>query len=211
LALSAWGERTDGLGGGGFNTWRVAVVPGRVRLGVDAPIDAAGPGAAGSFVRVPFELRRDQRLDAHSYLRLRVAGQWADGNLDSSQKFGLGGPNGVRGFPGDDGQGDAGALLQVEWHRALAPGLEGFVFADTGRIRQHMDTWPGWDTRNTGRNSYDLSAAGLGLVWNPLAALQANLVVAWPLGGNPGSGVPDTNQDGSSIGPRAWLALAYRF
>ena len=32
-----------------------------------------------------------------------------------------------------------------------------------------------------------------------------------PLGNNPGSGVPDHNQDGSSIGPRAWFTLAYRF
>lgn len=211
LALSAWGERVDGFGGGGFNTWRIGVVPGKVRLGVDAPVDAAGPATAGSFTRLPFEVRRDQRIDAGSYLRMRMTGQWADRNLDSSQKFGLGGPWGVRAFPGDDGQGDQGVLLQVEWHRTLASGLDGFVFADGGHIRQHVDTWPAWDTRNTGNNSYGLAAAGLGLNWNPIAALQANVVVAWPLGGNPGSGVPGYNQDGSEIGPRAWLALSYRF
>lgn len=211
LALNAWGDRSDAIGGGGFSTWRVGVVPGRVRLGVDAPIDAIGPATAGSFTRVPFEVRRDQRIDAASYLRMRFTGQWADRNLDSSQKFGLGGAWGVRAFPGDDGQGDQGVLLQVEWHRILAPGLDGFVFADGGHIRQHVDTWPGWDTRGTGNNSYGLAAAGVGLTWNPVAALQANLVFAWPLGNNPGSGVPGHNQDGSEIGPRGWIALAYRF
>lgn len=211
LPLAAWGERSDALGGGGFNTWRLAVVPGKVRLGVDAPLDAAGPGTAGSFVRVPFDVRRDQRVGDSTYVRVRMTGQWADGNLDSSQKFGLGGPYAVRGFPGDDGQGDAGVLLQVEWHHALAPAIDGFVFGDGGRIRQHMTTWPGWDARSTGRNSYGLAAAGVGFTWSPHASLQANLTVAWPLGGNPGSGIPDKNQDGSDIGPRAWLALAYRF
>jgi len=211
LPLSAWGERSDTLGGGGFTTWRLGLVPGKVRLGVDAAADAAGPGTAGAFTRVPFDLRRDQRTGDASYLRVRVAGQWADGNLDSSQKFGLGGPYGVRGFPGDDGQGDAGVLLQAEWHRALAPAFDGFVFGDGGHIRQHMTPWPGWDARSTGHNSYGLAAAGLGLNWTPTASLQASLTVAWPLGGNPGSGIPDTNQDGSRIGPRAWLALAYRF
>lgn len=211
LALSAWGERSDAFGGGGFSTWRIGVVPGRVRLGVDAPIDAIGPATAGGFTRVPFELRRDQRLDAASYLRMRFSGQWADRNLDSSQKFGLGGAWGVRAFPGDDGQGDQGVLLQVEWHRVLAAGLDGFVFADSGHIRQHVDTWPAWDTRGTGNNGYGLAAAGLGLTWNPVAALQANLTFAWPLGNNPGSGVPGHNQDGSEIGPRGWITLAYRF
>jgi hemolysin activation/secretion protein len=211
LPFTAWGEHGDALGGGGFNTWRIAVVPGKVRLGVDAPADAAGPRTAGRSVRVPFELKRDQRVGDAGYLRVRLAGQWADSNLDSSQKFGLGGPYGVRAFPGEDGQGDAGVLLQVEWHRALAPAFDGFVFGDGGHIRQHVDPWPGWDTRNTGRNAYGLAAAGLGLTWSPSASLQANLTIAWPLGGNPHSGVPDKNQDGSSIGPRGWIALAYRF
>lgn len=211
LTLTAWGERSDAIGGGGFSTWRIGVVPGRVRLGVDAPIDAVGPATAGGFTRVPFEVRRDQRIDGASYLRMRFTGQWADRNLDSSQKFGLGGAWGVRAFPGDDGQGDQGVLLQVEWHGILAAGLDGFVFADGGHIRQHVDTWPGWDTRGTGNNSYGLAAAGVGLTWNPVPALQANLTFAWPLGNNPGSGVPGHNQDGSEIGPRGWIALAYRF
>jgi len=37
----------------------------------------------------------------------RVSAQWASKNLDSSQKFGLGGPNGVRAYPSGEGYGGA--------------------------------------------------------------------------------------------------------
>lgn len=211
LALSAWGYGSDGLGGGGATDWRVALVPSRVRLGIDGPQDAAGPRTEGDSARLAFDLRRDQLITDPFFLRARLAGQAANGNLDSSQKFGLGGPWGVRAYPGDDAQGDSGALLQLELHRRFSEGFDLFAFADGGYIRQHQDPWPGWDTRVSGNNSYGLAAAGLGLNWSHASGMQASLVVAQPLGNNPGSGVPDHNQDGSSIGPRAWFALAYRF
>jgi hemolysin activation/secretion protein len=211
LALSAWGNAVDDVGGGGASDWRVALVPGKVRLGVDAAQDAAGARTAGGFARLTVDLRRDQRLGEGFYLRARFSGQVANGNLDSSQKFGLGGAYGVRGYPGDDGQGDAGALLQLELHRPLAGGLDGFVFVDGGRVRQHQDPWPGWDTRASGNNSYGLAAAGIGLNWNHAAGWQASLVLAQPLGNNPGSGVAGRNQDGGRTRARAWLTVAYRF
>lgn len=211
LALSAWGNDSDGFGGGGFNDWRLALTLGKARLGVDAALDAAGPDTAGTFARLAGELRRDQRLGGNFFLRARLSGQLADGNLDSSQKFGLGGAYGVRGYPADDGQGDAGVLLQLELHRPLAHGFDGFVFFDGGRIRQHQDPWAGWDTRASGNNGYGLAAAGIGLNWNHPAGWQASLVIAQPLGNNPGSGVPGHNQDGGETGTRTWLTLARRF
>ena len=211
VALSAWGYGSDGWGGGGVTEWRLALVPSRVRLGIDGPQDAAGPRTEGTSARLAFDLRRDQLISGPYFLRTRLAGQAANGNLDSSQKFGLGGPWGVRAYPGDDAQGDSGALLQMELHRRFDDGLDVFAFADGGHIRQHQDPWPGWDTRVSGNNSYGLAAAGLGLNWTHASGMQASLVVALPLGNNPGSGVPDHNQDGSSIGPRAWFTLAYRF
>lgn len=211
FVLSAWGYGSDGWGGGGVTDWRLALAPSRVRLGVDGPQDAAGPRTEGTSARLAFDLRRDQLIGGPYFLRARLAGQVANGNLDSSQKFGLGGPWGVRAYPGDDAQGDSGALLQLELHRRFAAGLDVFAFADGGHIRQHQDPWPGWDTRVSGNNSYGLAAAGLGLTWSHASGMQASLVVAQPLGNNPGSGVPDHNQDGSSIGPRAWFSLAYSF
>lgn len=210
-ALFAWGQGTDGWGGGGSTDWRVGFIPGHVDIDAGAASDAAGPRTAGSFRRIHFDLRRDQRVGDGVFLRARLAGQWAGGNLDSSQKFGLGGPWGVRGYPGDDAQGDSGALLQVELHRYLGQGFDLFAFADGGRIRQHQDTWPGWDTRATGNNSYSLASAGAGLQWTHPGGAQASIVIAEPLGNNPGSGVADRNQDGSETGTRAWLFISFRF
>jgi len=215
LAASAWGNAIDGLGGGGRTEWRAGLVPGDVHLGVDAPQDAAGPGTEGGFTRVVAEVRRDQALAGAVYLRARFTGQWASGNLDASQKFGLGGPWGVRAFPVDDGLGDSGALVQLELHRpfptSAAGQFDAFVFADGGTVRQHQQPWAGWDTGGSGRNSYGLAAAGLGLSWSGRNGLTATLLVATPLGGNPGSAVPGHDQDGGRTGTHTWFTAGWRF
>jgi hemolysin activation/secretion protein len=215
LALSLYGNARDGWGGGGASEWRVALGQGRVALGQsgEQAQDAAGPRTAGSFTRLNYELRREQLLGESFYLRVRLAGQQASGNLDASQKFALGGPYGVRGYPGDDGLGDSGTLLQVELHRPLpwAVGLDGFAFLDGGVVRQHQNPWVGWDTRGSGRNSYGLAAAGLGLNWQSASGFSASAILAVPLGGNPGSGVAGRNQDGSRTANWLWLTLAQRF
>jgi hemolysin activation/secretion protein len=215
VALSVYGNAYDNWGGGGASDWRVAVNQGRVSLeqpGEQAQ-DAAGPQTAGSFTRLSYELRREQLLSGPFYLRVRVAGQQASGNLDASQKFALGGPYGVRGYPGDDGLGDTATLMQLELHRTLPwiPGLHGFVFFDAGVVRQHQDPWAGWDTRGSGHNSYSLAATGLGLGWSRPGGFSANAILARPLSGNPGSGVSGRNQDGSRTATWLWLTVAQRF
>ncbi|OUL98223.1 ShlB/FhaC/HecB family hemolysin secretion/activation protein [Variovorax sp. JS1663] len=215
--LALWGNARDGWGGGGISDWRVALGQSRLTLGepVDRMQDAAGPRAAGIATRLSYELRREQNLDAPWYWRMRLAGQFASRNLDASQKMALGGPSGVRAFPGDDGLGDSAHLMQLELHRPLAwnaPGVfDGFVFLDGGVVRQHRHPWAGWDTRNSGHNTYGLAAAGVGLNWTSPTGLAASLTLAVPLGNNPGSGVSGRNQDGSRTAAWVWLSLRQRF
>ncbi|HVQ97502.1 MAG TPA: POTRA domain-containing protein, partial [Mycobacterium sp.] len=56
--------------------------------------DAAGPRTAGGFDILTLQLTRTQMLPREFVLQASVSGQVADKNLDSSQKFYLGGPNG---------------------------------------------------------------------------------------------------------------------
>jgi len=216
-ALALWGNARDGWGGGGISDWRVALAQSHLTLGepVDRMQDAAGPKAAGSAMRLSYELRREQNFNAPLYWRIRMAGQFASRNLDASQKMALGGPSGVRAYPGDDGLGDSAHLVQLELHRPFtwnAPGaFDGFLFLDGGVVRQHRNLWAGWDTRNSGHNTYGLAAAGLGLNWTSPTGLAASLTLAVPLGNNRGSGVSGRNQDGSRTAPWVWLSLRQRF
>lgn len=220
VALSLSGNANDDWGGGGFSQWRFVLGQSKVtlKLAADAALDAIGPQTAGNSTRLGYEIRRDQLLPAPLapfYLRARLSGQQASGNLDSSQKFSLGGPYGVRGFPGDDGLGDSGMVLQLELHRPLSigsvNGFDAFFFVDGGLIRQHQNTWAGWDTRRSGNNDYSLAATGLGLGWQGKGGLTLNAILARPLGNNPGSGINDRNQDGTRVATRFWLTLNQPF
>ncbi|TBU95982.1 ShlB/FhaC/HecB family hemolysin secretion/activation protein [Stutzerimonas kirkiae] len=215
--LELRGDARDAWGGGGLNSGRLALSGGRadLRLAADRAQDAGGAGIDGDFAHLRLDLRRDQVLAPSLYLRGRFSSQLAFDNLDSSQQFSLGGPYGVRGYPVNEASGDSGALLQLELHSLLPwagiPGLDGYAFLDGGVIRQRHTTWQGWDTADSGRNSYALYAAGLGLSWSHPRGFAINGVLATPLGNNPGSGESDHDQDGTRSGPRAWLSLSQAF
>lgn len=220
LGLSLYGDSRDAFGRGGQTAWRAELTQGNaaLRLADDRRQDAAGPRVAGGFTRLNADLRRDQVLGAASYLRVRAAGQWSADNLDSSQQFGLGGPYGVRGYPASEGYGDSGALAQLELHALLAPalfglnaGLDAYLFADAGVVRQHRARWPGWDMQGTNRNTYALYATGLGLRWSLPRGFALDAVFAVPLGHNPASANPGRNQDGSRRGARLWISASLAF
>lgn len=210
LTLTLLGDAVHRGGHGAHTAWIADLASGRVRLALpeDRLADASGPGIEGRYTLARLELRHDRWLAPDWYLRARLAGQWADGNLDSSQQFVLGGPYGVRGYPVNEAPGDSGAVLQLELHRiAATPGggeLDGFAFLDGGRIRQRQDPWEALD-----RNRYGLAAAGLGLRWTR-RGFSAALAWGVPLGGNPG-GFDGANQDGSRRAPQLWFNLRQRF
>ncbi|MFC6840217.1 ShlB/FhaC/HecB family hemolysin secretion/activation protein [Xanthomonas theicola] len=211
------GDARDDRDGGGLTSGRVALTLGQadLRLAGGRAQDAASAGIDGGFAYLTLDLRRDQLLAPSLYLRTSLAGHLAFDNLDASQEFALGGPYGVRGYPGNESRGDGGAVLQVELHSLLpwagVPGLDGYVFVDSGRVRQHHRTWPGWEAADSGRNTYPLYSAGLGVSWTHPSGLTINGVLASPLGSNPGSAIRDRDQDGSGTGPRFWLTLNQAF
>ncbi|RRN80522.1 ShlB/FhaC/HecB family hemolysin secretion/activation protein [Pseudoxanthomonas sp. SGD-10] len=206
LTLSLFGDAVHA--GSGHTAWILDLAHGRVRLGLPVELEFDSAGVHGDFSLARLELRHDRWLGRDWYLRARVNGQWADGNLDSSQQFVLGGPSGVRGYPVNEAPGDSGALAQLELHRVFpAPGsseVDAFLFADGGRIRARQDPW---DPALV--NRYGLAAAGLGLRWYRRGT-TLGLALAAPLGDNPG-GLDGANQDGTRRGPQLWFNLRQRF
>ncbi|MGE0497589.1 MAG: ShlB/FhaC/HecB family hemolysin secretion/activation protein [Ramlibacter sp.] len=176
--------------------------------------DAAGARTAGSFSKLRLDYQAALPLSPRTRLSLRLAAQAAAQNMDSAEKFSLGGLQGVRAWPTGEATGDEGYSLGVEWRQALAPcaseGCDGQWFAsafvDTGRIRQHHRPWAGALAASQ-RNSYNLSGAGLGLSYQS-GPWQASLTVARALANNPGADASGNNSDGRQGRTRGWVQIS---
>lgn len=213
LALS--GDQRDSFHGGGITWGGVQLTLGRLDIrdpAADRAADAAGPRADGDYSKLGFQLNRLQALGVSGWrVQAMLSGQWADGNLGSSEKFTLGGPNRVRAYPVNEATGDAGVLMKLELQRELGHGWQAMAFYDTGHIRQHRDTWAGWRGGSRQPNSYSLSGAGLGVSWNR-AGWQLAASAAVPVDGNPGKDANDRNNDGTRPSAASfWLALGRVF
>lgn len=139
----------------------MSVIPGSLKFLSDwaARDDAATARAAGSFVRVEAGGSGRVPLSPRAALLVSASGQWASKNLYRSEKFAMGGPNGVRAYRVGEASGDLGFVVRTEaryalpvsgrWMRALEVG----TFIDYGSVTVNRRPWPG-------AGSYDLQGAG---------------------------------------------------
>ena len=176
------------------------------RLKLDSVLEAAdiasNTGTRGHFAKLNFDLARINTTPiANLTLFGRASMQWAGKNLDSSEAFLLGGPNGVRAYPVGEGNGDEGWLVQLEARYRIG-NAEPFVFYDAGSVRINAD--PGRITPAVTDNTRSISGTGLGVRYNQ-GALSLDASLAWRThGGKPQSDTRDDN-------PRLWASMAYRF
>lgn len=152
----------------GINQANVSVSHGQLSITPASAqaVDTIGPQTAGSFAVVVLQLSRLQALPHEFNLLAEISGQWANKNLDSSQKFYLGGPHGVKGYEVGDGGGDEGYLLNIELshplHMASLPGhLSGALFTQAGEVRVNHTTHTGF----TGRNTLREASAGVKITY----------------------------------------------
>lgn len=212
LGLS--GNSFDGWAGGGQTQAAFQTSFGNLDLQVDSDLamDKAGPQSYGQYGKIEANLTRIQRIGFDNlFLYAGLSGQWASKNLDSSEKFMLGGPSGVRAYPVSEGTGDSGWILNLELRRKLGAGWNGTAFVDVGSVRQHVDTWGGWNAWSSVKNRYHLAGAGLGLSWSDVNGFIFEAIVANPIGSNKGRLDDGDNQDGSSHRARGWLRLTKYF
>lgn len=90
----------------------------------------------------------------------QVYAQWADKNLDSSEKIGLGGPYGVRAYSASDDSGDIGFITNIELRHAILPQTQLSAFYDYGKIRLNKN---GWGSKNP---FIQRAAMGAALEWS---------------------------------------------
>ncbi len=154
---------------------------------------------AGDFDTVMYSVLRLQNLAERLQLYVALQGQYASKNLDSSQKFVLGGPNSVRAYEQGVGVGDQALLGTVELRYWLpARGWlvrdQVFVFFDGGSV--HVNEDPYLPTEN----QIDLYGAGIGVNLETRFGINVRGSVAWEIGSDPAV-------DSSGSSPRAWVQL----
>lgn len=193
------GSVLDELSGGGINSFSLAWSHGSLTLdsAVDRLLDDLSAGSRGRFNKLNASVVRLQRLSERFSLYGELQGQWADGNLDSSEKLSLGGAHGVRAYPQGEASGDQGWLARLELRYALAPGWILNSFADHGELRLSKRPW------SDGENHRSLSTAGVGAAWAD-QRWRINAAAAWKLG----NAEPRSDVDRS---PRAWVQVARYF
>ncbi len=202
----------------GQNRYQVALVAGDLDIsGPPAYVqaNAATVDTAGRYFKLRGEYQYLHFLDNGHRLLLRLSGQASDRNLDSSEKFLLGGVNGIRAYPEGEAPADQALLARFDWvipvsAEALPGNLSGRLFVDAGTAWVLKDTRGGLASFGI-PNHYNLAGVAIGVNWNLSKGLTANLEGATKIGNNPGASLKGYDADGRDNNSRLWLGLGWAY
>jgi len=203
--LTANGNASDAYGGGGYTAYNVTVSSGRLsfRNASAAMIDQAEHRTAGDYAKLNYSVARLQQLGRFFSLYLSLNGQFASKNLDSSEKFSLGGPFGVRAYPLGEAGGDEAHLGTIELRantgRVMAADSQMFGFVDAGKVTFNANPLA---TDNPNRRT--ISGYGAGVSFVQSGGFWLRSTVAWR--GSGGQPVADVDHH-----PRFWLQAGMQF
>jgi hemolysin activation/secretion protein len=126
VSLGLSGERLDTVNGGGRNSIDATMYVGHLNMDATARmIDDLSTRSNGDFVKATYMLNRLQRITDQDTFSMTLFGQWAGKNLNSSEKYSLGGSYGVRAYPQGEASGDMGSMLNLELAHHFTPQLRG--------------------------------------------------------------------------------------
>jgi hemolysin activation/secretion protein len=180
--------------------------------------DQDGLKTHGGFVKTLISAGSSIRLPYNLVLGLSGAAQMASKNLNTSEKFGLGGPYGVRGYPVGEASGDEGWRISAELKRNIFTSAQWgsvgpMLFYDTGGITRQKN--PLASSQDEQVNQYRLSGWGAGIFASKPNAYDFRLMWATKLGKNPGQRLDDEDRlidnDGTNSKSRLWATFTYSF
>ena len=210
----------DNLLGGGVTNVSGNLIFGHLDINSDTPsnylVSNGRRYVPNTFTKFTFNVARVQVLPVDGFqLNVNLNGQLSTENLNSSEQFYLGGPNGVRAYPVAQAAGSQGVLASFELQKQVQEHLQASIFLDAGTVQQYKDPYTDWQGQTGASNTYALYGAGVGLKWN-VGKLNLSGLVAWKLGNNPLKTVQNgayvsRDNDGTDTGPRAWINSSYSF
>ena len=217
-ALTAYLEANHNNGKGGETSASVQVVKGTIDLSNSTAAhqlnDAATTQTEGPYSKVRVALTHKEDLDTRNTVVVSGQSQWANKNLDGSERFYLGGMQGVRAYPTNEAGGSLGQMLSLEWQKHFNLNQNRWTaagFYDTGRVTVNKNN----DfTGAASPNQYSLSGAGVWLgttVRHPYGVSTLRLIAAHRLGNNPGASTNGNDQDGTRVLNRYRFSLNHAF
>jgi hemolysin activation/secretion protein len=197
LSIGVDANRFDGLGAGGATQGSLTLQSGRVAQGaLDPGEDSA---RAGRFTKLRGVLLRRQGLTPDWSVSASLRGQYTGRLLDSSERFYLGGPDGVRAYPVNEGSGSQGHLASLELRLQASHAVNVAAIYDRGYAR------------DPGVGGTMLKGFGLAAAWVGPKGSSARITVARRLGHNPNATATGADQDGSRGRTRVWLQARLPF
>ena len=198
------GSTFDEWRGGGGTSFALAYTRGR--LDIESPlargIDAASARTHGRFDKWNVQVLRVQDLGDGFSAYMALTGQKAGGNLDSSEKFMLGGANGVRAYPQGEAPGDSGymasAELRYRFETAAWGALQPFALVDAGSVTTSEDPF------SPGPNHRRLAGYGAGVAWLGAGGFAAKLTAAHRFGS-------EAAQSDDDRATRFWVQVGWSF
>jgi hemolysin activation/secretion protein len=217
ISATAQGQRSDGWMGGGESAGSLQTLLGNVDLNgsPNQGMDALTTQTAGMYAKLRAMASRVQRINPKQSVVATWQAQLASKNLDGTEKFFMGGSQGVRAYPTNEGGGSQGQSLNLEWQHLLTPGKQRLTlsaFYDIATI--DVNKFNGF-TGGASLNTYALQGGGLWL-GGPLAhgwgtPLQWRLTWSRRIGENPMASASGLDQDGTYRWDRLWFNLSQPF
>ena len=196
-------NHVDQFWGGGINSFGLTLRHGSVNLNgsPNQKTDAATTATDGHFEKIAYSVNRLQALTQTMLVYASFTGQATHNNLDSGEKFYLGG---VRAYPASEAGGGNGKLASLELRARLPQGFDLTGFYDWGKVTVNRNnSFFGAAAPN------HLSLQGFGITagWSR-SGINLKATLARRIGRNPNPTATGTDQDGTLHINRLWLQAA---
>jgi hemolysin activation/secretion protein len=199
------GDVRDLLGGSSQTSWSAQLTSGQVSFNDALALasDAATAQTKGDFRKLEWALSQRYAISLSDDLLMSITGQQASKNLDSSQKWVIGGPGSVRAFDNSVASGDSGYTANIEWRRQVGSfngPITASLFYDMGHVKFNHTRW----AAVTGASGVTLAGPGLSLSWT---GRNSAIALSWA---TPTSGQHDLAVQGARTG-LVWLSAVFEF
>ena len=136
-----------------------------------------------------------------------MSGQVSQGgkNLDSSERFYLGGSSGLRAYPSSEAGGGEGYLANLELRWKFSPSITFSGFYDRGRVLM----FPSLNLQDVNAlNEYSLKGRGLSVAFQDEDGITFKLIAARRISNNPNANIETGKDlDGTLIKNRLWISM----
>lgn len=210
VRLGIAGDFRDNLLSGGVNAYELAWSHANIRYDSTFGRPQDTPP---NFNKLTLGYSRLQNVVSNrllAYVRYKI--QVSDSNLDTTERFSLGGPQGVRAFAPGEASGDEGILFTGElrflppesWFGRVSREVVFAAFYDFGFVKFRHEPTELSNVLNPLGNTTTMSSWGIGATWDRPGAFGARLSLSWPINGDP-------QNDTVRRVPRAYATLTKYF